>query len=104
MIATMKTKDCNKKIKNMFPEFRDLIQVLRDSNPHFSKIFEDHEQLDREIIQLELDPVHQINDDIEALKRKKLKLKDEMYHLLRNAQNDQLAWYTFNIQGSRLAE
>ncbi|HRO77582.1 MAG TPA: DUF465 domain-containing protein [Acinetobacter towneri] len=87
----MKTKDCNKKIKNMFPEFRDLIQVLRDNNPHFSKIFEDHEQLDREIIQLELDPVHQINDDIEALKRKKLKLKDEMYHLLRNAQNDQLA-------------
>ncbi len=91
MIATMKTKDCNKKIKNMFPEFRDLIQVLRDSNPHFSKIFEDHEQLDREIIQLELDPVHQINDDIEALKRKKLRLKDEMYHLLLKAQNDQLA-------------
>ncbi|WP_179996334.1 YdcH family protein [Acinetobacter sp. YH16051] len=87
----MKTKDCNKKIKNMFPEFRDLIQVLRDSNPHFSKIFEDHEQLDREIIQLELDPVHQINDDIEALKRKKLRLKDEMYHLLLKAQNDQLA-------------
>ncbi|WP_291335123.1 YdcH family protein [Acinetobacter sp. UBA801] len=87
----MKTKDCNKKIKNMFPEFRDLIQELRDNNPHFSKIFEDHEQLDREISQLELDPVHQINDDIEALKRKKLRLKDEMYHLLRNAQNDQLA-------------
>lgn len=75
----------------MFPEFRDLIQRLRDSNPHFSKIFEDHEQLDREISQLELDPVHQINDDIEALKRKKLRLKDEMYHLLRHAQNDQLA-------------
>lgn len=87
----MKTKDCNKKIKNMFPEFRDLIQELRDNNPHFSKIFEDHEQLDREINQLELDPVHQINDDIEALKRKKLRLKDEMYHLLRNAQIDQLA-------------
>ena len=91
MIDTMKTKDCNKKIKNMFPEFRDLIQGLRDNNPHFSKIFEDHEQLDREISQLELDPVHQINDDIEALKRKKLRLKDEMYHVLRNAQNDQLA-------------
>ena len=75
----------------MFPEFRDLIQELGDNNPHFSKIFEDHEQLDREISQLELDPVHQINDDIEALKRKKLRLKDEMYHLLRNAQNDQLA-------------
>ncbi|MFV5464218.1 YdcH family protein, partial [Acinetobacter sp. 207] len=43
------------------------------------------------ISQLELDPVHQINDDIEALKRKKLRLKDEMYHLLLKAQNDQLA-------------
>ena len=79
------------KIKNMFPEFRYFFFFLRDSNPHFSKIFEDHEQLDREISQLELDPVHQINDDIEALKRKKLRLKDEMYHLLLKAQNDQLA-------------
>ena len=85
----MKTKECNKKLKNMFPEFREQIQTLREENPHFAKIFEDHEQLDHEITHLELNPVNLINDDIEFLKRKKLKLKDEMYLLLKQAQENE---------------
>ncbi|MDM1292375.1 YdcH family protein [Acinetobacter indicus] len=84
----MKTKECNKKVKLMFPEFRELMQQLREDNPHFARLFEDHEHLDRKISQLELDPVHQINDDIEALKRKKLKLKDQIYQLLKQAQQN----------------
>ena len=84
----MKTKDCNKKLKNLFPEFRELIQPLREDNAHFARIFEEHEQLDHEITHLELNPVNLINDNIEFLKRKKLKLKDEMYHLLRKAELD----------------
>jgi uncharacterized protein len=79
----MKTKDCNKKTKLMFPEYRDIIQQLREENPHFAKIFEDHEELDREICQLEQDPVNYLQNDIEVKKRKKLRLKDEMYRLLR---------------------
>lgn len=82
----MKVKECNKKLKNLFPEFRELIQPLREENPHFAKIFEEHETLDHEITHLELNPVNVINDDIEFLKRKKLKLKDEMYRLLKQAQ------------------
>lgn len=73
----------------MFPEFREQIQTLREENPHFAKIFEDHEQLDHEITHLELNPVNLINDDIEFLKRKKLKLKDEMYLLLKQAQENE---------------
>ncbi|WP_374668121.1 YdcH family protein [Acinetobacter sp.] len=84
----MKTKECNKKIKNMFPEFRDLIQQLREDNPHFARLFEQHEELDQEICLLEQDPVNVINIDIETLKRQKLKLKDELYRLLKLAQND----------------
>jgi hypothetical protein len=33
----MKLKVCNKKIKLMFPEYRDMIQGLATDNPHFSK-------------------------------------------------------------------
>lgn len=73
----------------MFPEFREQIQILRQDNPHFAKIFEEHEQLDHEITHLELNPVNLINDDIEFLKRKKLKLKDEMYLLLKQAQENE---------------
>ena len=83
----MKTKECNKKIKRMFPEHQDLIHKLRHDDPHFAKIFESHQELDKEIAQLELNPVHLINDDIESMKRKKLKIKDEIYKILtRNTQ------------------
>ena len=78
----MKTKECNKKLKNMFPEFRETIQELRENNPHFAKIFEEHEILNKKINELEQNPVNLINDSIEKLKRQKLKLKDEIYHLL----------------------
>ena len=83
----MKTKECNKKIKRMFPEHQDLIHKLRHDDPHFAKIFESHQELDKEIIQLELNPVNLIIDDIESMKRKKLKMKDEIYKILtKNAQ------------------
>ena len=69
----------------MFPEFKDLIPKLREDNPHFAKMFEQHEQLDREVNLLEQNPVNQIRDDIELLKRQKLKLKDQMYLMLQQA-------------------
>ncbi|WP_034587039.1 MULTISPECIES: YdcH family protein [Acinetobacter] len=87
----MKTRDCNKKLKHMFPEYRDRIVQMRDENPYFAQIFEEHGELDRQIAQLELDPVNHINTDIEAIKRKKLKLKDEMYRLLRSSEANPLS-------------
>ena len=48
----MKTKECNKKVKLMFPEHREIIPQLRQDNPHFAKIFEEHEILDQEIYRL----------------------------------------------------
>ena len=81
----MKITDCNKKVKDMFPEYRERIQQLREENPHFAQMFEQHCELDQSITQLELDPLNHLHEDIEALKRKKLKLKDEMYRLLKDA-------------------
>ena len=69
----------------MFPEYRSLISKLKQSNAHFSKIFEEHNALDHEIIRLEKDPVTSNVDDIDLLKRQKLKLKDELYVMLKQA-------------------
>ena len=74
----------------MFPEHREIIPQLRQDNPHFAKIFEEHAVLDQEICRRELNPVSRINDDIEALKRKKLRLKDEIYRLLQYHVNSQV--------------
>jgi uncharacterized protein len=91
IVTPMKMKDCNKKYKNMFPEFKEIISTLRENNPHFAKMFEEHDELDREINDLEQNPINKINDDIEILKRKKLRIKDEMYRLLKQFESDSTA-------------
>ena len=70
----------------MFPEHRSLISQLKQDNAHFAKVFEEHNALDHEIIRLEKDPVTSTVDDIELLKKKKLKLKDELYIMLKQAE------------------
>lgn len=84
----MNSKLTNKKIKHMFPEHRELVNTLKEENPHFAKLFAEHDILDKKIVHLELDPVnHNIYDDIELMKRKKLKMKDELYLILQQASN-----------------
>ena len=73
-----------KKEKTMFPEHRELISKLKTSDKHFEKLFDKHNELDAQIINLEKDPVAagSRDDEIEALKKQKLQLKDEIYKIL----------------------
>lgn len=77
----------------MFPEYRELMKKLAQNDAHFSSLMQTHDELNHQIIQLEKDPVNliNINDDIELLKRKKLKLKDSLYQILRTASLQQQA-------------
>lgn len=70
----------------MFPEYRDLISELKTSDLHFSKIFDKHNDLDQQIINLENDPVASVSreQDIETMKKEKLALKDELFKILQS--------------------
>lgn len=81
----MNSKVMNKKLKHMFPEHRNLMCTLKQEDPHFAKLLTDHDELDREISHLELDLLNHIHEDIEQLKRKKLKLKDQLYSILQRS-------------------
>ncbi len=67
----------------MFPEYRDLITELKQHDAHFQRLFDEHNALDEEIINMEHDPVagHR-HDDIENKKKEKLHLKDQLYQIL----------------------
>ena len=67
----------------MFPEYRDLITQLKATDRHFLNLFEKHNELDQRIKNMEsgIEPATHL--DIEALKREKLALKDELYQILR---------------------
>ncbi|MCH4248707.1 YdcH family protein [Acinetobacter populi] len=69
----------------MFPEYRTLISKLKQEDAHFSKVFDEHNAIDHEIIRLEQSPVTSGLEEIETLKRQKLKLKDELYVMLKRA-------------------
>ena len=71
----------------MFPEYRDLISKLKISDLHFRHLFEQHNELDQKIRNLEghVDHAHARQEEIEDLKKEKLRLKDQLYQMLQQA-------------------
>ena len=68
----------------MFPEYRDLTLKLRDDDPEFSLMYQQHLQLDDQIKRLSNDAILAQSEDLESLKRQKLQLKDQMYRYLKD--------------------
>ncbi len=67
----------------MFPEHRDLIAKLRQEDAHFLKLFEKHNELDHKIKNMESNIEIATNLEIESLKKEKLKIKDQIYAILK---------------------
>lgn len=70
----------------MFSEYREQIAQLKLDDPHFAEMFDRHDALDAQIkrMQAHVEPGTAL--EIEALKKEKLHLKDEVYQLLLKAQ------------------
>lgn len=65
----------------MLPEYRDLMTQLKsEGDAHFLKLFNEHNDLDTEIDNLEKDPVASVSraGEIYEMKHKKLHLKDKL--------------------------
>ena len=67
----------------MFPEFRDLITQLKTEDAHFARLFEQHNDLDQRIKNIETHIEIGTPLKVEKLKKEKLRLKDEMYAILK---------------------
>ncbi|WP_066569021.1 YdcH family protein [Snodgrassella sp. CFCC 13594] len=69
----------------MFPEYRDLIAKLKVEDTRFARLFDAHNKLDDKITGLTNNPVTGNLDELDELKREKLRLKDEMHVILKEA-------------------
>jgi len=69
----------------MFPEYRELITHLKTENPRFLSLFDKHNRLDGEILRREGPNGTGYCEEVAHLKREKLRLKDELYQMLKNA-------------------
>jgi hypothetical protein len=66
----------------LFPEYRELITKLKHTDNHFDRLFNQHNELDQEIQNMESRVSLGSEDEIETLKKQKLSLKDELYAYL----------------------
>lgn len=66
-----------------FPEAADRLHALRESNPHFARLADDYHEINRAIHRAET-RIEPMTDEAEAeLRRKRMRLKDEIAALLR---------------------
>ncbi|HEX5392993.1 MAG TPA: DUF465 domain-containing protein [Rhodocyclaceae bacterium] len=66
-----------------FPEFKDTIHQLKTSNNHFARLFDEYHVTTAGVEKLEGEGVPVSDTTFDALKKKRLKLKDELYSILR---------------------
>lgn len=69
----------------MFPEFRDLITQLKQSDKHFTRLFDRHNEIDQKIKNIEANIEVATHEEVESLKKEKLHLKDEIYLILQKS-------------------
>ena len=69
----------------MFPEYRDLITQLKTTDHHFLNLFDKHNDLDKQIKNMETRVAGSTHEEIEAAKKAKLHLKDQLYAILLKA-------------------
>lgn len=61
----------------MFHEYRDIIVKIKAQDKYFEKLFDKHNEMDEEVVQLEKNHADQF--EIEKKKKEKLKLKDDIH-------------------------
>jgi uncharacterized protein YdcH (DUF465 family) len=71
----------------MFPEYRDVISRLKLEDTHFARLFDKHNELDHKIKAIEANIELGTVTEVENLKKEKLRLKDELYLILKQAED-----------------
>ncbi|MBS1189462.1 MAG: hypothetical protein H6R10_1254 [Rhodocyclaceae bacterium] len=65
-----------------FPDMHDAISVLRQSNAHFSRLFDTYHRLTGRVEGLEEHDMPVADFTLEDLKKQRVRVKDELYHFM----------------------
>ncbi|MDX1321027.1 MAG: DUF465 domain-containing protein [Oceanospirillum sp.] len=70
---------------NELPEYKEQIHELKVGNAHFRKLFDEYHELTKDVENMESEQKPVATDVEEAAKLRRLKLKDEMFAMLKQA-------------------
>jgi len=67
-----------------FPELKDRIHELKTGDAHFRRLMEQYEATDRDVVRAEQGLDHLSDANLEDIKLRRVKLKDELYAILKS--------------------
>jgi uncharacterized protein YdcH (DUF465 family) len=65
-----------------FPEYESQIHRLKTEDAHFRRLFDEYHEVNKDVIRTESGVEAHSDDYTEALKKKRLALKDELFEIL----------------------
>lgn len=77
--------DLHHPILKEFPEHREVIRRLKNTDDHFRSMFDEYHRLDDAVYRIEEEIDFASDQEIEELKMRRAKLKDYMYHCILHA-------------------
>lgn len=75
----------NHSLAREFPEMRELIHQLKTTNAHFARLFDSYDEAEHAVHRIESGAEAASDERLEGLKKQRLKLKDELFALLKKA-------------------
>jgi len=66
-----------------FPEYNDKIREMKMNDGHFKRLFEEYDELAHEMVRIQQEIETPSDEFVETLKVKRLRLKDELYSMLK---------------------
>lgn len=69
-----------------FPEFNEEIHYLKMNDNHFSRLFREYHEVNDEVHRIEQGVENTSDEYIELKKKERLKLKDELFVMLKKAE------------------
>lgn len=68
-----------------FPQYKERIHELKLKDTHFTRLLEEYDRADKELYNIENEVETPSDAYIETLKKKRLKLKDELLAIIRKS-------------------
>ena len=74
-------------VDHEFPEFKNLIQEMRDRDQRLAELLDEYERVNAAIVDIEENDKQFQDFEFEIMKKRRLKLKDQIYFLVRGFQH-----------------
>lgn len=75
--------EANHDLIHDFPEYKDRIHQLKQSDGHFTRLSGEYHELSKQLHRIEAQVETPSDDVVEELKVKRVRLKDELYQMLK---------------------